>query len=144
MILSNEPGYYKTDAYGIRIENLELVVAADVAGAEKPVNCVRDADAGADRPPSDRSQHAERRRAELAQRLSRPRAATRSGRMLDDRDSRCGSTPQRRCYAEAASFRDVGVSQDPEFAFDVPQNDDVNCVPNNGIAAAFRNDRIRR
>jgi Xaa-Pro aminopeptidase len=38
MILSNEPGYYKTDAYGIRIENLELVVAADVAGADKPVN----------------------------------------------------------------------------------------------------------
>jgi Xaa-Pro aminopeptidase len=38
MILSNEPGYYKADAYGIRIENLELVVAADVAGAEKPVN----------------------------------------------------------------------------------------------------------
>jgi Xaa-Pro aminopeptidase len=38
MILSNEPGYYKTDAYGIRIENLELVVAAEIAGAEKPVN----------------------------------------------------------------------------------------------------------
>jgi Xaa-Pro aminopeptidase len=38
MILSNEPGYYKTDAFGIRIENLELVVAADVAGADKPVN----------------------------------------------------------------------------------------------------------
>jgi len=38
MILSNEPGYYKTDAFGIRIENLELVVAAEVAGAEKPVN----------------------------------------------------------------------------------------------------------
>jgi len=38
MILSNEPGYYKTDAYGIRIENLELVVGADVAGAEKPIN----------------------------------------------------------------------------------------------------------
>ncbi len=38
MILSNEPGYYKTDGFGIRIENLELVVAADVAGAEKPVN----------------------------------------------------------------------------------------------------------
>jgi Xaa-Pro aminopeptidase len=38
MILSNEPGYYKTDAYGIRIENLELVVAADIAGAEKPIN----------------------------------------------------------------------------------------------------------
>jgi Xaa-Pro aminopeptidase len=38
MILSNEPGYYKTDAFGIRIENLELVVAADIAGAEKPIN----------------------------------------------------------------------------------------------------------
>ena len=38
MILSNEPGYYKTDAFGIRIENLELVIAADIAGAEKPVN----------------------------------------------------------------------------------------------------------
>jgi Xaa-Pro aminopeptidase len=38
MILSNEPGYYKTDHYGIRIENLELVTAADIAGAEKPMN----------------------------------------------------------------------------------------------------------
>ena len=38
MILSNEPGYYKTDGYGIRIENLELVIAAHVAGAEKPIN----------------------------------------------------------------------------------------------------------
>jgi len=38
MILSNEPGYYKTDGYGIRIENLELVIAEDVAGAEKPMN----------------------------------------------------------------------------------------------------------
>ncbi len=38
MILSNEPGYYKTDGYGIRIENLELVIAAEVAGGEKPMN----------------------------------------------------------------------------------------------------------
>ena len=40
MILSNEPGYYKTGAYGIRIENLVLVVEATppVAGAEKPLN----------------------------------------------------------------------------------------------------------
>jgi Xaa-Pro aminopeptidase len=38
MILSNEPGYYKTDAYGIRIENLELVVGSDIAGAEKAMN----------------------------------------------------------------------------------------------------------
>ena len=38
MILSNEPGYYKTDGFGIRIENLELVTAAEVDGAEKPMN----------------------------------------------------------------------------------------------------------
>jgi Xaa-Pro aminopeptidase len=39
MILSNEPGYYRTGAYGIRIENLVLVTeAAAVAGAEKPLN----------------------------------------------------------------------------------------------------------
>jgi Xaa-Pro aminopeptidase len=36
MILSNEPGYYKTDAYGIRIENLVLVDEAQrIEGAEK-------------------------------------------------------------------------------------------------------------
>jgi len=39
MILSNEPGYYKAGAYGIRIENLVLVVAAaPVPSAEKPLN----------------------------------------------------------------------------------------------------------
>ncbi|UTD27992.1 aminopeptidase P family protein [Bradyrhizobium sp. WD16] len=38
MILSNEPGYYKAGDYGIRIENLELVTAAEIAGAEKPMN----------------------------------------------------------------------------------------------------------
>jgi Xaa-Pro aminopeptidase len=38
MILSNEPGYYKTDSFGIRIENLVLVAGAEIAGAEKPVN----------------------------------------------------------------------------------------------------------
>ncbi len=39
MILSNEPGYYKTAAYGIRIENLVLTIAApEPAGAEKPLN----------------------------------------------------------------------------------------------------------
>ena len=31
MIVSNEPGYYKEGAYGIRIENLEVVRAAVVA-----------------------------------------------------------------------------------------------------------------
>jgi len=39
MILSNEPGYYKTGEYGIRIENLVLVVEGEkVAGAEKALN----------------------------------------------------------------------------------------------------------
>ncbi|WP_029353058.1 aminopeptidase P family protein [Bosea sp. 117] len=36
MVLSNEPGYYKTGAYGIRLENLELVVERPAPeGAEK-------------------------------------------------------------------------------------------------------------
>ncbi|MBV8513391.1 MAG: aminopeptidase P family protein [Xanthobacteraceae bacterium] len=39
MILSNEPGYYKTDAYGIRIENLVLTTEGpSVPGAEKTLN----------------------------------------------------------------------------------------------------------
>ena len=32
MVLSNEPGYYKADAFGIRIENLELVVEKQTNG----------------------------------------------------------------------------------------------------------------
>jgi Xaa-Pro aminopeptidase len=35
MILSNEPGYYKQGAYGIRIENLVLVERRDLPGAER-------------------------------------------------------------------------------------------------------------
>lgn len=36
MVVSDEPGYYKKGAYGIRIENLITVVAAEApAGAEK-------------------------------------------------------------------------------------------------------------
>ncbi|MGZ5894916.1 MAG: aminopeptidase P family protein [Xanthobacteraceae bacterium] len=39
MILSNEPGYYKAGAYGLRIENLVLVIeATKVAGGERPLN----------------------------------------------------------------------------------------------------------
>lgn len=37
MILSNEPGYYKTGEYGIRIENLVLVQDRAVDGAERPM-----------------------------------------------------------------------------------------------------------
>ncbi len=35
MILSNEPGYYKAGAYGIRIENLILVERREMSGAER-------------------------------------------------------------------------------------------------------------
>jgi len=39
MILSNEPGYYKTGAYGIRIENLVLVIAGPkIAGGERSLD----------------------------------------------------------------------------------------------------------
>jgi Xaa-Pro aminopeptidase len=37
MILSDEPGYYKAGAYGIRIENLVLVEPRAIAGAERPM-----------------------------------------------------------------------------------------------------------
>ncbi|MDF7777631.1 aminopeptidase P family protein [Sphingomonas sp. AOB5] len=35
MFLSNEPGFYKAGEFGIRIENLVLVVPLDIAGAEQ-------------------------------------------------------------------------------------------------------------
>ena len=39
MIVSNEPGYYKTGGYGIRIENLQYVTeAADIPGGERPMH----------------------------------------------------------------------------------------------------------
>ena len=36
MILSNEPGYYKSGEYGIRIENLVLVIPREIADGEAP------------------------------------------------------------------------------------------------------------
>ena len=78
MILSNEPGYYKTDAFGIRIENLELVVATEIAGAEKPMNGFETLTLA----PIDRRlidlQHDQRRGIGLAQRLPRKGAARRA------------------------------------------------------------------
>jgi Xaa-Pro aminopeptidase len=39
MILSNEPGYYKPGAYGIRIENLQVVTPLeDIPGGERPMH----------------------------------------------------------------------------------------------------------
>ena len=37
MILSNEPGYYKPGAYGIRLENLVLVETRTISGGERPM-----------------------------------------------------------------------------------------------------------
>ena len=39
MIVSNEPGFYKSGEYGIRIENLEVVTPAEaIAGGERPMH----------------------------------------------------------------------------------------------------------
>lgn len=39
MILSNEPGYYKTGAFGIRVENLQVVTEATIVpGGERPMH----------------------------------------------------------------------------------------------------------
>jgi len=37
MVISNEPGYYKTGGYGIRIENLVVVTPVEIAGAERDI-----------------------------------------------------------------------------------------------------------
>jgi Xaa-Pro aminopeptidase len=50
MIVSNEPGYYKTGAYGIRIENLVTVI--EDAGRDERLCCLRDPDPGTHRPQS--------------------------------------------------------------------------------------------
>jgi Xaa-Pro aminopeptidase len=39
MIVSNEPGYYKTGAYGIRIENLIVVQPDAVESSEREMLC---------------------------------------------------------------------------------------------------------
>ena len=54
MILSNEPGYYKTGEYGIRIENLVLVVEQRGRRRGEGDARLRDADLRADRPAADR------------------------------------------------------------------------------------------
>ena len=39
MIVSNEPGYYRAGAYGIRIENLQYVTEArEIPGGERPMH----------------------------------------------------------------------------------------------------------
>ncbi len=75
MILSNEPGYYRTGAYGIRIENSGFGDGgAGGARRRKTAQCLRDADARADRCTADRCEPADFRRARLVRRLSVARA----------------------------------------------------------------------
>ena len=95
MILSNEPGYYKTGAYGIRIENLVLVIAApEPAGAEKPLNAFETLTLA----PIDRrlidTRHADRQGARLARQLSRarPRSAEPPARRENPRVAGRGDT----------------------------------------------------
>ena len=92
MICSNEPGYYKEGAYGIRIENLVLVTEpATVAGRRPRNDGIRDADAGADRPALIVKELLAPDRDRVARRLSRARFETLSARPRSPRHA-AGST----------------------------------------------------
>ena len=89
MILSNEPGYYKTGEYGIRIENLVLVVAKRDRRRREGNARLRDADVRADRPATGRSSDMlEPDETGLAQLLSRPGAGAKIGPSLSGDGSR--------------------------------------------------------
>ncbi len=56
MVCSNEPGFYKTGEYGIRIENLVVVTdAREVPGGERPMMALRNHHPGAHRPGTGRT-----------------------------------------------------------------------------------------
>ena len=95
MILSNEPGYYKTDGFGIRIENLELVVASRHQGRRETDERVRDADPGADRPPADRRGDAEQATSSPGSTPTTRASAPRCGRRWT-RATKAGSIRPRR------------------------------------------------
>ena len=156
MILSNEPGYYKTDAFGIRIENLELVVAADIAGAEKPMNAFETLTLA----PIDRRlidlENDQRHGTGLAQRLPRPRAprsapACRRGdkAVARRRDRAAGASVAQwvprhsgarvfRANPESRTVHGAGFGSAPKRAHPGMTKGDG---PENGIAA-FRKGRI--
>ena len=79
MIVSNEPGYYKLDAYGIRIENLVTSRASEAGGRRARAAGLPDAHALPDRPAADRRRPPHARRAGLGRRLPRARRG-RAGR----------------------------------------------------------------
>ncbi len=69
MVLSNEPGYYKTGGYGIRIENLVVVAPVEIPGAERETYGFETLTPMPDRQAADRAEPARRRRDRLARRL---------------------------------------------------------------------------
>ena len=71
MILSNEPGFYLPDHYGIRLENLLLVQPAALPNATKPFLLLRDPDPRPLRPPPAKPLANDGAGAEVARRLSR-------------------------------------------------------------------------
>jgi Xaa-Pro aminopeptidase len=93
MILSNEPGYYREGAFGIRIENLIVVREAPKLGDGRDQLCLRDVDLGADRSPPDRRRTSCSRRAQLDQPL--PCRSAREDRAARQRQAKAGSTPSR-------------------------------------------------
>ena len=74
MMLSNEPGYYREGAFGIRIENLIVVREAPKMGDDARPALLRDDHLGAYRPAPDRRGAAGAGGAELDQPLPRRRA----------------------------------------------------------------------
>ena len=113
MIVSNEPGYYAANAFGIRIENLVVVEARTIPGGETADAGFRDADARADRPQPGRAEIDGRRRNRLAQRLPRSRAQdlVATGRFLNPLLAREGHAPPR-CGSASAGSAFVGAIVD--------------------------------
>ena len=110
MIISNEPGYYKTGEYGIRIENLVLVVDREIEGAEKEVLGFETLTFA----PIDRRlidvEMLEPEELVLAQLLSRPRAG-------EDRAAPCGPGPRMasaglRCRRGAGGLKNGAAGED--------------------------------
>ena len=91
MVVSNEPGYYRTGAYGIRIEN--LVAVKEAGRRQRGLPRLRDTDARTHRPHAHGARHADRGRARLARCLSRARRgdarAPARGRQGDARLASC-------------------------------------------------------
>ena len=111
MILSNEPGYYKTNAYGIRIENLELVVAEGHRRRGEADERFFGAHARADRSSADRRPADDGRRDRLARRIPRPRARRRCAARWMMRPVAGWRRRHGRCAGSSPSFRGARSSE---------------------------------